>query len=218
MTPFTVSDLVLLRIWCADTEQAAVNTCWYQVAAVGATPATDEDFATQMNTLLAPLYKPVLNAHAEYRGTQVQIMLPVPPNHAAYSPVFDNSLVGPGTGGADALPRQTCGLGSFQTAKPRQANRGRIYYPFPGTIADVGDGSPVAGYVAAIGIITADLSVGIAVVAGARTATLVRVLRHGKDKTGFTPPVTPVTGSTVATKWATQRRRGSFGRANSSPI
>lgn len=219
MTNLTVGNLLLMRIWCSDAEQASVNNIWYSVAAVGAPAATDFDVATQMNALLAPLYKPILSELAAFRGVQVQIHTNTPAYPAVNSVVFDNSLNGPGTGGPTALPRQTCGLGSFSTNFPGRQFRGRVYFPFPGVEADDGTGKPIAGYVAAIQTITDDLSTGVSIVESTRTATLVRALVHVKaPKSGIRPVPTPVTGGSASFKWATQRRRGSFGRPNLSPI
>ena len=215
---FVVNTDVALRVWCSDNEQASVQTFWYHVAAVGALPATDQDFADQFEPFIAVRFKGILHSLANYRGVQVQVFASLPNGRALNSVVFNNADAGGGTAGSGALPRQTCGLASFQTAFPGPSGRGRTYYPFPAIADDIGDGSPTAGYISRIGSLTADFAVGIAVVGGARTATLVRIIRHrGTDRTPWVPG-SPVAAQSVSNKWATQRRRGSFGRANVSPV
>lgn len=209
---------VAVRIWCSDQEQASVNTVWYRVAAVGSPAATDQDLANFLEPILAPDYKVILYNGATFNGVQVQQFNPLQPYRAVTAEVFNNADAGVGTGGEFGLPRQTCGLGSFQSNLPGPANRGRIYFPFPAAEGGESFGKPTALYVTNIGIIAAELATGLALSDSGRTATLVRVIRHKGSATVVAPFPTHVTGSTVATKWATQRRRGSFGRANVSPI
>lgn len=217
-TNLVVGEVVQARIWCVDSEQASVNTLWYVVAAAGGTPATDQDVADNLNVTFAPLMKGLLNNLAAYHGVQVNIHNGTAPFRQITAPVFNNSLVGNGTRGAIALPRQTCGLLSFQTPFPGQAFRGRFYIPFPADADNQGGGAPGATYITNATALAGQVGVGQSIVASTRTATLARVLLHGPGKDGVTPPPTIISGTSVSGKWATQRRRGTFGRANSSPI
>jgi len=222
--PLVVGNFVLLRVWTRTVMsggQASVNNLWYVVAAVGSPGATDEDAAVTLDALVFAQYQGMMTQLAEYRGVQAQIYDGVtPPYRALYSPAFTNANAGFGTAGATPLPTQTCGLISFETPKPRQANRGRFYMPFPDAANESGGGSPDSIYVAQLVAMAGFVGVGLAVSRGGRTATLARVLKHGKDKLGNYPsPVfDAVTGATSQNVWATQRRRGAFGRQNKSPI
>jgi hypothetical protein len=211
-------DILLVRFWCVDTEQASVNSVWYHVDTVGFVPATDQDVADTFNTSYAPLFLGILNANAEFRGVEAQMRNNVAPYSALGAVVFNNSLAGPGVAGPNALPRQTCGLGSFQTMFAGPGQRGRIYYPFPCTADDDTTGKPTAGYQTRIGTITNDLTLPATIAVGGRSATLGRILVHRKNKAGVIPPISTIVGGTFAVRWATQRRRGSFGRPNTSPI
>lgn len=219
----TVGDLLSLRVWCTTASgsgQASVNTFFYKVGAASSPPATDLDVATQLDGLIHAQYKGMLSSLAQYRGCQVQILAPVPPYLATYSPAEVNGNAGAGTVTGDPMPPQTCGIISFQTGKPRQANRGRMYMPFPGQSSDSGGGSPGAVYLSELGVIAGYFDSGVAIVQAGRTATLVRVIKHGKNKDGVYPiPNTdPVTGASIGGGWATQRRRGDYGRQNKSPV
>jgi hypothetical protein len=218
MNSLIVGTLLQVRAWCQDSEQASVNSFWYGVAAVGALPATDQDVADRFQSDLNTPYVNILNQNAIWRGVQVQVFDPAPPHRAVTQAVHNNSNPLAGVAGTTAIPRQVCGLGSFSTALPGPANRGRVYFPFPATADDVGNGQPTTSYIARLNFVLGIVNTGVAIVAAGRTATLVRILVHRKNKAGLTPLPTPVTGSTASGFWATQRRRGSFGRANVSPI
>lgn len=220
--PLALGDLVKMRVWCSVVAeaQAAVNTLWYTVAAVGVDPATDEDAAISLDLLTGVTYPPLLSTGAEYRGVQAQIYQTVEPFHAKFVEAFTNTSAGPGTGGAALMPLQVSGLISYQTARPGRANRGRTYVPFVSPVNATAAGFPTPGYIVASTALAADLSAGLLVTAGPRTATLVRGLFHGKDKAGVrpVPAFDVILGSIVATRFATQRKRGGFGRHNDSPI
>jgi len=219
-TPLAAGNLVQLRIWTqyAGVRQAAVNSAWYSVSAVGASAAEDLDFATQMDTVVAPVYKAVLPAPVEYRGCQAYIHSAVPPYPATHVPANAFANAGAGTAGSDVLPTQTCAIIRFLTDRPGPSGRGRFYMPFPPVGADDGTGKLVAAAITNYLAVANEVGVGIAVSAGGRTAVLVRVLVHGKNKLGVYPSPTPVTDFLVDQFWATQKRRGSFGRTNVSPI
>jgi len=217
-TPFVVGQVVQLRFWCVDSEQASVNTNWYVVAAVGGSAATDDDLALEADVDGIIVYPPILNNGAFYRGTQVSIHTGVPPYSAITAPVFSVTSPTAGNAGAVALPRQTCGLCRLTTALPGPKNRGRCYAPFPAADSDSGDGVPSAGYLADLITWSFVMGAGRAIAEGGRTATLVRVIIHRPDKHGLVAVPTPVSEHPTLAFWATQRRRGSFGRANKSPI
>jgi hypothetical protein len=217
-TSLSVGEVVQVRIWAADAEQASVNTIWYQVAATGASAATDQDVADERSATLAPLMKALLGNVAIFRGAQVMIHANMPPHLQLTAPVFQNGQQGAGTAGAIMLPRQTSGLISFQTASPGVKNRGRFYVPFPSDNNNTTPGAPSALYITNLTNLAAQINSGLALVTAGRTATLVRIIRHFPDKNGITFPPTPVTGGGGNIRWATQRRRGSFGRFNGSPI
>jgi len=219
-TTLTVGDYIRVRVWTRvlAESQAAVNSLWYIVAAVGGTPATDLDVATQLDTSIAPGYKPLLSADAEYRGVQAQITQVVPPYRAKNAVQESNSHAGVGTGGTSLLPSQTCGLGRFATDLAGRQARGRMYYAFPSQASDTGLGVPNTTYIAALASLTGFFAAGVAISVTGRTATLLRVLIHQPNKAGVTLPPSPVQSSSVSSLWATQRKRGNFGRHNDSPI
>jgi hypothetical protein len=220
-TPLAAGGLLRGRVWTryADERQAAVNTVHYFVSAVGTTPATDDDAALALHDIIHLSYPPLMSSLTSYRGVQMQILSPIPPFQALFVEGFfgDDIL---GTSGETSLPSQTCGLVEYQTGAARQRGRGRSYLAFPATANDDGTGKPSAGGRAAMLAIASDLSAGLSVSRDGRTATLVRVLKHGKDKdhVQIFPYWTAVTGHSVSVFWATQKKRGNWGRSNLSPL
>jgi len=213
-TVIELSDSIIARAWSVDGDQASVQRFWYDVTSITGTSTTDQIMADQLETTLAPLYKPLLNNIAEWRGVQVQIYR----DNAIFSEVSSIAHAGVGTGGALPLPRQSSGIISWGSARAGRRFRGRMYIPFPSTTADTGDGIPTSAYQVALQTL-ADAwrqsvffgSVGSAIQAEP-------FLKHSPGKTPIPATVTHITTGDANLKWATQRRRGSYGRINSSPI
>jgi hypothetical protein len=203
-----VNDRCKVRVWCSDNEQASVNTYYYKVTAITGGGATDLDFASNFDNVVAPLYKALLTTGTIYNGVQVKRdnILPEPITQ------FSNLNAGPGTAGAPGLPRQAAGLISWQTALAGPAFRGRTYLPFPDATHNTNAGVPTMPYVGNAQALATALA-SFTTVVGAGTASVSFVIWSKKRLT-----LTPVTESFVADKWATVRKRGSYGRANVSPI
>lgn len=219
-TLLAVGQYVQLRVWCTQTlaRQASVNSAWYVVSAVGASPALDTDFATQMDSTVGPAMKAIINVGAVYNGCQAIIHSQIPPYPALAVPAQATANAGAGTAGPTPCPFQTCGILRFQTDRPGPSGRGRWYLPFPSTLDQDINGFPTAAYITDALALGGEVGVGISVSASGRTAVLVRALVHGKNKLGVYPAPSPVVDFTIDPVWGTQKRRGSFGRTNVSPI
>jgi hypothetical protein len=213
-----VNDLVKVSIWCTDAEQASVNRLWYLITSVGAPAATDADMATELDVgFLDTAIPPMLNNNALYNGVQCQIYRNPGPGQTIFRAQFSIAGSAAGTGGALALPRQSAGITRWLTPQAGRAYRGRSYWPFPSTAHDVGNGNPTSAYSALVTTLSNGLFT-FTNITGSGTALCDLVLMHKKNKAGVTPPPTVMQGALVEGRWATQRRRGSFGRPNISPI
>jgi hypothetical protein len=216
-----VGNYVRLRVWTqfAAEKQAAVNTAWYTVAAAGASASTDQDFADYMDANIGPAYYNLMSSLTDYRGVQVTINQTTYPYRQTLLPVAATAFAGPGTNGAQPLPSQIAGLIRFQTANAGSAGRGRWYVAFPTANGNSGGGTPTGAYQAYLATLAGIAGVGISLTTGGRTATLVRQLMHSPPKGGGpVPGPSPVLSFSESDLWATQKRRGSFGRTNVSPI
>jgi len=218
-TAIDPGDLLRVRIWFQSGDQAAVNTVYYVCATVSGNPTTDLNVAQQMDAFVAPSYKVLIADTATYRGVQVSIVR-TPPR--ATQQAF--AQAGVGTAGAVGMPRQVSGLLKFNTTDAGRAFRGRLYIPFPATASAATDGLPSSTYLTdlaslaslyqSIGSFDNDL------VTPTGFITVAQVIVHTVPKGGVPPPPapSPVIAWTPAEVFATQRRRGSFGRPNVSPV
>lgn len=206
-------DLLKFSVWCTDGNQASVNTFWYACNTIVGTGVSDLTAAQEFEVGVAPLYKPNLNNNAVFNGVQCQIWRAGHPFIAQVS----NALTGVGTGGAVSLPRQVTGLISWKTDKAGQKNRGRSYIPFYSTSSDVGDGTMNAGTQTNTLAIASFLTVLNTLGTGGNTSHLIFSLKHSAPK-GVQPLADPIISGSVKPLWATQRKRGSFGRPNVSPV
>lgn len=206
-------DLVKFSVWCTDGNQAAVNTYYFGVNTVAGGGVTDLVAAQEFEAIFAPGYKLCLNNNAVFNGVQCQILR----NGGAFIAQNSNALTGAGTGGAISLPRQVSGLISWKTDKAGQKNRGRSYLPFFSTTSDVGDGSMNAGTQANV-VAIANLLVALGTLGtGGVTSHFIFSLKHGAPK-NVQPLADPIISGSVKPQWATQRKRGFFGRPNVSPV
>lgn len=211
------NDLVEVTVVCLDVDQISVNKSHWRIGTTTGTSVTQQEIATALDTLLAPKYKSILNNNASYRGVSVQKILPRP------LPVSEFTIVsaGAGTAGGVALPRQTAGLLSFQTKNAGVAYRGRTYLPFPSVTHNGAAGVPTAGYITISQSIGTDLSQPDTVVGAGGTALITPCIWHRPVK-GHPKPLDnttdPINGFTTKGLWATQRRRGSYGRLNNLPF
>jgi hypothetical protein len=217
MASLSVGDIFRARMWCTAGDQAAVNTIHGEVLSVTSAPVTDQDIANYLDAQLGPLYLPILSNLASYDGCQVQVITTPP----FTSQKTANTHTAVGTAGAIGLPRQTSGLIRFQTDFSGKQYRGRWYLPFPSSSSDTGDGEVNPTYETNLANITGFFAstnfipgVGVAAIAVAW------VLIHSVPKKLPPAPTrtTQITSYSISSKWATQRKRGSFGRQNLSPV
>jgi len=203
------SDRIKLRILCRLDDQLGENVLDYRTGPVTGGP-TDVELAGAISAIIAPLYKAFLCGIAEYRG----VLLQVRRADTFFPQTF--SIVGQGAGGAigEAMPRQTSGITSKRTALGGKANHGRIYWPFPAVEAGALDAKPGDNQMLRMTNLATQLLGAQTYVMGGGTVVLNPELGHKKKADGTTLGPTPITGFTTERKWATQRRRSSFGAPN----
>lgn len=204
-------DLIQVRAWSSDAEQAAVNTWYYNILGVPTGGVvTIFDFATAFDVVIETLYKSLLANTATYDGIQCVVINEVPLPRS----VANVTSAGIGTGGAIGMARQTAGLLSWETLFAGPGKRGRTFFPFPSTSDDVGLGLPSNGYQVKMGTLANDMLFFENFTGASGGLALCELVL--KSKPGFT--TTPIEGFFPRPRWATQKKRGSFGRVNVSPI
>jgi hypothetical protein len=208
-TPLAVGYIMAVRPYCTADEQVSINNFHYLVTAVGASPATDQDVIDQFDALIATNLKATMSSATFYHGTQGQIIAPGP----AHVDVVQTLGTGPGSSGAATLPRQATGLTSWYTGLTGRKNRGRTYWPFPSAAYDTGDGKPLPAWTTLIGTLSNQILGLTAIANGGRSATIKLGIYHRQ-----TQSTTDVINYIARGAWATQRRRGSYGRPNTPPF
>lgn len=207
-TVFGAGSVLQVRLVCQDAEQASINVLHFRATSVAGSP-TDQGAADSLDAAISALAYPLLNNHATYNGIGVRIIFP----SASTPEVRSTAGAGVGTGGADALPRQSAGLVTWLSNTIRPHGQGRMYAPFPPAQKNTTNGAPSGAYLASLTTLAAYLLAPIAVGAGGDTA-LVRLVIWNKA----TSVSTFATDLRVGSGWATQRRRGSYGRSNAPPF
>jgi len=213
------NDLLRCRFWCVATDQAAVNTVYYKVLSATGDPTTDLNAADELDSFMGPFYKALMPSSVSYQGCTVQIVRTPP-----LTPIVGRAEAGAGTLGTIAMPRQVTSLVSFKTAFSGRRYRGRVFLPFPPVGSAQTDGIMTAAYATLV----AQWSAQLASISGfdnslttpTGSVFAVQVIPHflKKGEVGPELPPSQVTQVAPGELFATQRRRGSLGRTNSSPI
>jgi hypothetical protein len=143
-------------------------------------------------------------ANARYSGCSVQVVLPVRRPLA-----LSINGIGPGTGANSLLPTQVTGIISKKTQLATRKGRGRIYPGFPDSgFADADGNMTNAGY-GVLGAIAAAWPLVDVVVVGGSSSTIVAEV--GNSHYVASEDIILFLHEQM---FATQRRRGNFGRKN----
>lgn len=217
-----VGDNWKVTICCYTPTQISLNDFFVQTLSEGANPPTAAAVAESIDIVMAPLYKPWMSSLARYRGVAVsKVSIPLPTATAGVS------RDGVGTGTAVLCPTQVSGLVGFKTAFAGRHFRGRVYPGFVDDAFKAADGSLTApGLVVlnnlAFGFLT--LWNATDIVAPFGTGVLGTTVRARiEDLPPATPPTFTITYNRVLSaigrsRFATQRRRGQFGKTNVVPF
>lgn len=211
-------DVHRLIIYTYMNGQLGMNTFHTICNTVDPGPPSMINIAQFWATLFPSKYVQVMANEATYLGLGLRHIDPLPIGSEAVSIVG----TGPGVGGTPPLPSQTCGLITQVGGLPALARKGRTYLPFPPSAASVAPGVPSAGYLTGIQPI-GNILINTWNMTGPYTGTQFNFI------CGWRPPqpthTPPLLRSYAvpqffvrAAKWATQRRRGGFGRPNALPF
>lgn len=201
-------DVVEVKFFCQCRDQIGINVRHFEVYSIS-TPSLSEEKAAHMMSLdVSSQYASILGADASYRGLQLRKLKPT------LGATFTATDGGGQSGsGGEVLPRQTCGIITLRTAEPGRAGRGRVYFPFPGESHTTIDGRPNPAYLADLNDL-GDRFVNTWMLSEEELVINFKgVLYHRSAGT-----TTNLTGYQTRQKWATQRRRGDYGRPNALPF
>lgn len=208
--PIAVNDKVRLAIVCDDqSAQIGINVSFWNVDSISAGAPTDQQLVDSFSTGFSAFYKPCLAPACRYYGAMLNRVSP----GATTSTVFSGNGRGVGTATGDNLPRQTSGIITLKTAFAGRRYRGRVYIPFPAEADNDAVGNPTAGYVTRLGLLAAQYAGPLVHSIGGGTVVTSLLVRSRKFGLW-----TPVIATIARVVWATQRRRGSYGRTNQLPF
>lgn len=203
------NDMILEhKIFTYKAPQVAVNVMHWKVTAL-AIGMSDQEAVNSLDALVAPQYIGCLSANATYYGSQLSVVYPGPREDV----VQTSSSLSVGSQSGDDMPSQTCGIITKRSGTAGRANRGRFYVAFPTEACNSAAGIPESAYITSMGALTTIICASQSITNGVGTCTLVPVIFHRLSPS--TP--TTITNGRVNAKWATQRRRGAYGRPNAIP-
>lgn len=202
-------DLYTMTVATYQSDQLGLNVRQYVVDSVTGGTVNDQNMAETFDAGLAPLYKAYLGTDAVFYGVRVGKFLPLPPTY----PQFSTAHTGAGTGGAQSLPGQVSGIITLETDFAGRGYRGRVYLPFPSrSLDDATVNRPSDAALDLFNAIGTYLTGTRVLTSGGSTAVLKPILWHAEDG-----DYTPINNSDARQAWATQKRRGNYGRPNEIP-
>lgn len=204
------------RTFCYSGNQVAINTRYFLVFSLTGSFQPEQSVLNLLDADAAPLYKVALATPASYIGSDIQNITGARPYPIQ---VGTNANQGNGTGGAVQIPGQVSGIYTLTTLYTGRAYRGRSYIPFPATASTSAGVPPTMsalyqGYMTDIATAFSGLS---NVSVGGSTYILQWGLYHREPET-LAGTFTASVNFRVGNAWATQKRRGDFGRPNPSPV
>lgn len=205
-----INDILEVRHYCVEGPQTAINVLHARVTALGGGGLTQQQIAASAGIAIGNFYRACLNNTAVYYGVGVQKVAPLPRLASEYS----SGGSGGGTGGADPLPYQVCGFIKKFTILAGRHGLGRMYVAFPPRQAQAAAiENPTPAYQANVAVLSTFVTGSITYTVGGASTSLDYGLYDVKNKV-FTSTI----GAVMIPKWATQRRRGDYGRVNAPPF
>lgn len=206
-------DMLVVETVCTVPGQVSINRLHWKVLATSGTVGVKFiDVASWWNGLVANTYKSLMFNGAQYYGVRCRRVFPA--NTDRWQ--FVNASAGPGLAGAIGLPTQTCGLISLTGSVLGRKGAGRQYLPFPAADDNDGAGVPLGGYITKAAALAIQLVTQQTV--PSNPAGGEAIIRCNVAPEVGIPEGNAVTEAIPRTAWATQRRRGSFGRLNNLPF
>jgi hypothetical protein len=217
-TPIGNGTILRIRAYAynpAETQVGINGTYWLVSGVTGV--VTDLDANARFGAVYAAFYQALMPVTCNFAGVGVALMIEGSRLQQT-AELFDDTFAGPGTAGPAGTPTQASYLISFKTGSPLRHFNGRIYPPFPWAgFADASGKMLAAGQVV-LQQLAQQYQLGFTFEGAGTTATFTLLVR-GK----FPPPVVPevsylpVTAAIGRPRFATQRRRGQYGRINALP-
>jgi hypothetical protein len=214
-TPVFVNDVLVSECICyfSNLQQTAITRRFWKCTTLLAPGiVTFGDVAKEIDLFAGTRFKNGLANDANYNGTRVRRVRPAPDTNQWE---VDTTSAGAGVGGAIASPGQVCGLITLTSGRIGHRGEGRIYFPFPAVDFIQGDGVVTAAYTTILNSMGNKMTSQL-IVTGGTGGQLGFVPVLCPSNTAF--DTTDLTGYRSSTVFATQKRRGAYGRFNRPPF
>lgn len=202
------NDYLEIKVYTYLDNQLGENVHYGKILGDGSPgPWAPSTLMTDLTAWFAPVVKALIATPATYLGLSLRYWAPTSPNWAT---IWTKGSQGAGSAGSTPCPKQCSGIFSKNTALAGQKNRGRTYVPFPATIDVEPGGNPTASY------LTRLLAYSGKVDNVENVGTDYRIA-FGLFKWRFAASFRGITECVVRDRFATQERRGDYGRVNAIP-
>lgn len=214
-TQIVVGDILSARVWCTNQEQAAVNTYNYKCLTTIGGGVDDQTFCNTIDGLVVGFYGPLLSSASTYDGVQTYFayrggsLLP--------NPVKTTISAGAGTTGTVPCPPNTAAIFKYATLTRGPGGRGRLYLPFASIDWVSTGGRTTSAFDVLLNSFASTLLPVLTVTQGGGSSTFVWSLLR-KNKLPVPPTTQQIVTAESAGKFGQLHKRGSYGRANASPI
>jgi len=209
MAEVNVDQYLEIKVYTHLDGQLGINVHFGKIVELGGEGMADTALVNAISTWLAPVIKPLISSEALYCGVSVRQWQPTAPRWAT---LWSKTAQGVGTAGATPCPKQATGIFTKNTSLAGQAYRGRCYVPFPATTSVEPEGNPTAAYLTALGNYCARVD-------GAENVDVDfgLVIAFGLFRWRQASSWIRTTQCLPRDRFATQRRRGDYGRVNAIP-
>lgn len=206
-----VNELIQVTHWSRMADQAGLNIVHYKVTATSTTGGNAlsrlAEAVVALSTGLS--LRACMSAQATYQGFAIRTIKPT-----LSVEYLDANQAGVGDVAGDALPKQTSGFFRKKSDVAGRRKSGRCYIPFPAEDDSTAAGMPSVDYQTRLATVAISL---VSQLSWGDAGVALPVI-YQRARPGVLYGSRTWTTYVVSGKWATQRRRGAFGKANESPF
>jgi len=209
-------DFLEIKLFTHLDGQLGINVHYGQVGAIDSAAATRGigGMADALGTWFAPAIKALICTPAKYLGLSLRVQEFDAPT-VKWATAWSKTGAGFGTAGATPCPKQVSGLFSKRTAYAGAKEQGRTFVPFPATADVEPNGNPTLSYLSRLTAYAqrVDGDEGIVQGGGGQNTDVIFGLYKWGQIASFRPTMSVV----IRDAFATQMRRGDYGKVNAIP-
>lgn len=205
------TDPILATFYAWQNNQVGIFGCHYKITAIVGGGTSLGGIAFGMQTAVDGILQSLMATDVSILGCKVAILDQIPyPLPGIATSTSTGALVAP------TLPGQASGIITKVTEFSGRKYRGRVYVPFPAPSQNDVDNTPTDNYVSNLLLLSQQLFAQPWTITddGGNMVTVLAYLRQKLAPHNLTP----ITGGNPRKEWATQKRRGDYGRTNSPVI